>query len=197
MFGHTLIPLRRFPQVFPVVTSILLVQTVVFIMILLTGHAGNQATWVQYGAFEAWRVNEGEYWRLLSSLFVHAHFLHYLFNSFCLYIFAPQLEWLLGRMCFLMLYIGSGLIGNYGLILFELDIIYAGASVSIYGFLGVYLYLYFRKMIDPNSGKGLLILTLINLLFHYHLIFPHLLALVSGFLLGAMIIFMKQMRMHD
>ncbi|SEM72356.1 rhomboid family intramembrane serine protease [Lihuaxuella thermophila] len=197
MFGHTWIPLRRFPQVFPVVTSILLVQTVVFVMLLLTGHVQDPSTWVQYGAYERWRVEEGEYWRLFFSLFVHTQFLHFLFTSFSIYIFAPQLEWLLGRFSFLILYLATGVIGNWALYLFDINGIYAGAASSVYGFMGVYLYLYFRRLIDPQSGKGLLVLILINLLLNFKLLAVHLMALITGFILGAIIITLKQNKYQE
>jgi rhomboid protease GluP len=180
-----------------VVTSILLVQTVVFVMLLLTGHAQDPATWVQYGAYESWRVEEGEYWRLLFSLFVHARLWHFLFIGFTTYIFAPQLEWLLGRFSFLILYLATGTIGNWALYMFDISGIHAGAGSSIYGFLGVYLYLYFRRLIDPQSGKGLLVLILINLLLNFKLLAVHLMAMISGLVLGAIIISLKQNKYQE
>ncbi|MGA9172719.1 MAG: rhomboid family intramembrane serine protease, partial [Thermoactinomyces sp.] len=114
MFRHTLIPLKRFPQIFPVVTSIILVQTIVFIMILLSGKANDPSTWGQYGAFVGWRIDAGEYWRFIFSLFVHVDFIQFLVVAFSIYILAPQLEWFFGKFPFLFLFLATGFFGNLG-----------------------------------------------------------------------------------
>ncbi|TCS94933.1 rhomboid family intramembrane serine protease [Hazenella coriacea] len=197
MFGHTMIPLRKFPRLFPIVSSLILVQTVFFISVLFTGHMSDPHTWVQYGAIDHLRIDQGEYWRFLISLFLHVNFFQFIFIVFAQYILAPQLEWLFGKLHFLLIFLLTGLIGNIGIILFEVDGIQTGASSAIYGLLGVYLYLYARRLMDVMTGRALLILTVINLLFNFSLLFPHLLALLAGFLLAAMIIMMKQLNQSD
>lgn len=183
MFGHTFIPFRRFPQVFPIVTSILIVQTVVFVMLILKGQAFEPQSWIRYGAYEGWRIEEGEYWRFLFSLFLNVNFFQFIFSSLLIYIFGPQLEWFFGKVKFSLLFLITGIMGNVGVYFSNLQGVYTGNDFSIYGFLGVYLYLYAMKSIDPHLGKGLFILTLINLFFHFELLYAHIISLISGFLL--------------
>ncbi|MBA4541708.1 MULTISPECIES: rhomboid family intramembrane serine protease [Thermoactinomyces] len=194
MLRHTLIPLKRFPQVFPVVTSIILVQTIVFVMILLSGKANDPSTWGRYGAFVGWRIDEGEYWRLIFSLFVHVDFMQLFVVALSIYILAPQLEWFFGKLPFLFLFLVTGFFGNLGVYLMGTEGVYTGAFESIYGLVGVYLFLYIRGMIHPLLGRGLLVILIINLVFDYHFLFAHILALLSGFVFAAIFIQYKQMK---
>ncbi|SHE78851.1 rhomboid protease GluP [Seinonella peptonophila] len=194
MFGHTLIPLQRFPMVFPVTTSILLIQLVVFVMMLWSGHPADPTTWVQYGAYVDWRFGQGEWWRLITSAFVNTSFLSLILSFFFHYVFAPQLEWLIGRITFLFFYLFTTLIGNYGYVLFEISGIQLGATSAFYGMFGFYIYLYVRRLIDPNSGKGLILLAFINLALSWHTFFAHLLALIAGFLLASLIVEWKRLQ---
>lgn len=197
VFGHRFIPFIRFPQVFPVITSILLVQTVVFIMLISTGHAHEQAYWVRYGAYIDWRIDEGEWWRYFSAIFLHVSFWQYFFISFALYIFGPQLEWLLGRFFFLFYYLVTGSITYISYHLLEIPGIHTGASGAIYGILGFYVYLYLRKLMDPKTGKGLLVLIAINLLFDLDTAFIHLLALACGCLLTSIMIEIRRLKIEE
>lgn len=197
LFGHTFIPFHRFPQVFPIVTSILLVQTVIFIMILTTGQMSDPKVWVQYGAYIDWRIDEGEWWRYISSTLLHVNFFQYLFISFFLYVFGPQLEWLMGKFFFTFFYLATGSLANLGYYLFDIPGVHTGASGAIYGILGFYLYLYLRKLIDPRSGLGLLILVIINLILSWEAAIAYLLSLFGGFLLGMIIIEIRRLKAEE
>lgn len=197
MFGHTFIPFRRFPHVFPVVTSILLVQTVIYIVLLSTGHVNDPNTWVQYGAYIDWRIDQGEWWRYISSTFVHVNLFQLIFISFFLYVFGPQLEWLMGRFFFTIFYLLTGSLANIGYYIFDISGVHTGANGAIYGILGFYLYLYVRRLIDPNSGLGLLLLVVINLVLNWGSIFAYLLSLFGGFLLGMIIIEIRRLKAEE
>lgn len=197
LFGHSFIPFRRFPQVFPVVTSILLVQTVIFIMLLSTGHMNDPKVWVQYGAYIDWRIEEGEWWRYISSTLLHVNFFQFLFISFFLYVFGPQLEWLMGRFFFTCFYLATGSLANIGYYIFDIPGVHTGANGALYGILGFYLYLYLRRLIDPNSGFGLLLLVGINLVLSWTSALAYLLSLIGGFLLGMIIIEIRRLKIEE
>ena len=61
-----------------------------------------------------WLVRHSEYWRLISSGFVHANFSHLLFNALTFYFFAFALERRIGTTLFLALYGLGLLLSNLG-----------------------------------------------------------------------------------
>ncbi|PRX42596.1 rhomboid family protein [Planifilum fimeticola] len=112
MFGHTHIPFRQFPRLFPVVTALFSVQAVFFLIMTFLGGTQYIPNLIRFGALEPLLVSYGEWWRLVVPIFIHIGLFHFLFNSFALYLFGPQLEWLFGRISFLFLYLFSGFVGN-------------------------------------------------------------------------------------
>src|SRR5690606_41981748 len=107
MFSHTHIPFRQFPRLFPVVTVLFSVQAVFFLVMTLLGETQYIPNLIRFGALERHLVSTGEWWRLVVPIFIHIGLFHFLFNSFALYLFGPQLEWLFGRISFLFLYLRS------------------------------------------------------------------------------------------
>lgn len=95
----------------------------------------------------------GEYWRFISPMFVHIGIIHFLFNSFGLYIIGPQLEELFGRRWFLAIYLGAGICGNVCSAATNLAVS-AGASGALFGLLGAGYYLerIVRKKIEQHTG---------------------------------------------
>ncbi|WP_371498318.1 rhomboid family intramembrane serine protease [Kitasatospora sp. NBC_00374] len=78
-----------------------------------------------------------EWYRLLTSMFVHAGFLHVATNLVSLIVLGPPLERVLGRLRFLGLYLLSGLAGNALAFLVSGGALYSvGASGAIFGLLG-------------------------------------------------------------
>src|SRR5580658_4311729 len=61
-----------------------------------------------------WLVRNSEYWRLISSGFVHANFSHLFFNLLTFYFFAFALERRIGTTLFLALYVLGLLLSNFG-----------------------------------------------------------------------------------
>jgi rhomboid protease GluP len=196
MFGHTHIPFRQFPRLFPVVTALFSVQAIFFLIMTLLGGTQYIPNLIRFGALEPLLVSYGEWWRLVVPIFIHIGLFHFLFNSFALYLFGPQLEWLFGRISFLFLYLFSGFVGNlmtyWYMILFGQTGVSAGASGSIYGLMGVYLYLIIRRAIEPEVSKGLLamigISVLISILDPRINLIAHLGGLVTGFLLTGILL---------
>lgn len=98
---YRLIPFSLYTKLFPVVTGILLLQTVVYFFFLFTGNTDNPKVWVNSGAVIHWRIAEGEFWRLLFSLFLHVNFFQFIMVFFSIYLLSPQLERLFGKSIFL------------------------------------------------------------------------------------------------
>jgi membrane associated rhomboid family serine protease len=90
------------------------------------------------------RVLAGEWWRMVTCMFVHIGFWHFVLNAGALCMLSPPLEKLLGRDRFVCLYLLSGMAGNIITIMVMPDIWSAGASGAIYGLAGAYLGYHFR-----------------------------------------------------
>ncbi|AQA03390.1 rhomboid family intramembrane serine protease [Mycobacterium sp. MS1601] len=82
-------------------------------------------------------VADGEWYRLVTSAFLHYGVMHILFNMLVLYVMGPQLEQMLGRLRFSVLYGASAIGGSVVVYLLSpLNSGTAGASGAIYGLFG-------------------------------------------------------------
>ncbi len=198
MFVHTSWPLKRFASHFPIVTTILIIQTILFVVSMVSGGWKDKLILVNFGAYTSIGIASGEWWRLITSIFLHMDFIHFIFNSFALYLLGPQLEWMLGKFYFSLGYLFTGIAGNLFTFLIAPSVqLSVGASGAIYGLFGIYLYLYFfrKGTLHPEVGKGLFALVVINLVFS--MIWPqinlaaHLGGLISGMILGWPLFFVR------
>ena len=81
-------------------------------------------------------LHKGEYWRLLTSNYIHIGFIHLLFNMWCLYSIGSELEELIGSNYFMLIYSISGIIGSISSCFINYNIVGAGASGAIFGISG-------------------------------------------------------------
>ena len=102
-----------------------------------------------------------DYYRLLTSAFLHYGIVHLLFNMWALYIVGPQLEIWLGRLRFTALYFLSAIGGSVLVYLLSpLDSATAGASGAIFGLFGATFVLGRKLNIDVKWVVGLIVLNL-------------------------------------
>ena len=95
--------------------------------------------------FQIGKIREGEYFRLLSSGFLHVNTTHLLFNMFTFYFFVNIVVGMLGTVSFLGLFLGSLLAGNFFAYYFHFKDSYysaVGASGAVTGVLFSALLLY-------------------------------------------------------
>jgi rhomboid protease GluP len=105
---------------------------------------------LNFGAnFGASFVFDHEWWRPLTSMFVHVGLMHLLVNMYSLWAVGPFAERMLGDRVFLTLYLLSGLAGSFASMLWNPLTVSAGASGALFGLFGVVLAYAFR-------GRGLL-----------------------------------------
>lgn len=127
----------------PIVTLILMGITIfVFVLQILTEFFLK----VDLPAALGMKVNaliiQGQVWRLITPIFLHASILHLGFNMYALYVLGPALEQFYGRRRFLALYLLAGYSGNVASFLFS-DAPSLGASTAVFGLLaaqGVFFY---------------------------------------------------------
>lgn len=110
-------------------------------------------------------AHEHEYWRLVTSAFLHAGLLHIFFNMYLLYVLGLMLEPALGSVKFAAIYFTSLLAGSFGA-LFATAAPSLGASGAVFGLMGAAaVELRARRMSIMESGIGVLILVNLALSF--------------------------------
>ncbi|MEC0239105.1 rhomboid family intramembrane serine protease [Paenibacillus dokdonensis] len=183
---------KSYLRYYPITTILFVANIIMFLVLAFNGGASNNQTLVKFGALT--NVDGyNEWWRYVSSLFLHGGFSHLLFNDFAILVFAPPLERLLGAWRYALLYLLSGVIGNilsvahYNRI--GETLITIGASGAIYGVYGAFLYIALlqRNWMDDASRKTVYALLLFGIIFS--LVSPgmninwmaHLGGLVGGF----------------
>ena len=79
----------------------------------------------------------GEWYRLLTSAFLHGSFLHIAFNMYVLFALGPTLERILGHGRFIILYLSAALGGSVASYCFsDIATVSVGASGAIFGLMG-------------------------------------------------------------
>jgi rhomboid protease GluP len=151
--------------------------------------------YVLYVANNAGATTDGEWWRIVTCMFVHYGAIHLLLNMWALFQTGPLMERLLGRALYTVAYFGSGIIASFATLFWNRDRVWsAGASGAVFGVFGMLLGFILREkhaipksVIQPMLKSTLLVVGF-NLL--YGITNPrignaaHLGGFVAGFALG-------------
>lgn len=135
-------------------------------------------------------VANGEWWRLVTSGFLHINVIHIGFNMFVLYRLGQLLEPVLGRARLVLAYLVAMLGGSLGVMLLEPNHYTVGASGAVFGLMGVAVAVFRARGINVmDSGIGPTIV--LNLVFTFTIpgisIGGHVGGLIVGFLAGSIL----------
>jgi membrane associated rhomboid family serine protease len=107
-------------------------------------------------------VSTGQWWRLLTAGFLHGSILHLLFNVYILWVLGSQLESILGKINFVVIYFVSLIGGSIASFLFSPFGTYSiGASGAIFGLMGAMLVVGRKKRLDISQVALLVILNVV------------------------------------
>lgn len=124
---------------------------------------------LQWGANFKVLTLAGEWWRLITSCFIHIGILHLLMNMYGLSYIGSLLEPYLGKARFTTAYLLAGITGSMTSLYWHDLTISAGASGAIFGMYGVFLAMLTTNLIEKTARKAMLNSTLFfvgfNLLF--------------------------------
>lgn len=113
----------------------------------------------------------GEWWRLLSSIFLHVNLIHLALNAYILWIFGTTLERDIGRLCTLAVFLVTGVFAAAVSFAFAPGFtVSVGASGAIFGFVGAFVahsYLRRSNLLAQARLRSALSLLLINLVFGF------------------------------
>jgi membrane associated rhomboid family serine protease len=111
-------------------------------------------------------VANGDYWRIVTSGFLHAGLLHIFFNMYLLYLLGNMLEPAIGSVRFALVYFVSLFAGSLGALIVSPDTLTVGASGAVFGLMGAAAVELSARGINPmETGIGGLII--FNLLFSF------------------------------
>jgi len=133
---------------FSITKIFILINVIIFILgLVLKEIAGGRDILFEYGAQQNLLVTHNyQLWRLITSMFLHADFLHLISNAYFLFVCGEIVEKFLGRTKFVIIYLVTGLAGNLlSLILLDQGTYSLGASGACLGLGGVILYLILNK----------------------------------------------------
>jgi len=174
------------------------VNVIVFLALSFKGMTENAEFMLEHGAMYVPYMLEGEeYYRFVTSMFMHFDMDHLLNNMLMLAVIGWNLEYEVGKIKFLIIYFGSGLCGNilsaYGDILMGEYAVSAGASGAVFGIVGALLYVALRNrgQIGDISGRGLVFMIVLSLYYGFTSSgvdnLAHIGGLIAGFLLAILL----------
>ena len=181
----------------PCTAALIVVNVAVFIFLSFGGMTEDAYYMLRNGAMYLPLLQQGEYYRMFTSIFLHFGFSHLVNNMLMLGVMGWQLELVIGRIKFLIIYFAAGLCGNVLSALAELRTgdyaVSAGASGAIFGIIGALLYIAVRNhgQIGNVSGQGILIMVALTLYYGFTSSgvdnFAHIGGLAAGFVLAVLL----------
>jgi membrane associated rhomboid family serine protease len=155
---------------FPATMVLIAINVVVFLIEIAggSGGLGGLSTLRIYdmGGLFGPAVAAGDWWRLISSGFVHVSLIHIGFNMVLLYFLGRLLEPALGTPRFVVLYFAALLAGSFGVMVLDPNTVSAGASGAIFGLAGATFVIARGRGMDAIAGEiGFLIV--FNLIFTF------------------------------
>jgi rhomboid protease GluP len=182
------------------VAIFIVLNIAMFVAELMLGGSTNPLTLHRLGALEPWPVRYGgEYWRLLTALFLHYGPLHLVFNLYALFVIGPGLERAIGLIRFGAYYLLTGLGSSLGALLlrffdFSRPEQLVGASGCVMGIVGVWAGYLLRNRHQPLAGqrlKNIVLIVLIQTVFDLSTpqisMAAHLSGLLTGLALGLLV----------
>lgn len=145
---------------------IMAICIITFLLMYVFGNGSeDNLTLLKFGANLDVLTKRGEYYRILTCIFLHIGIVHLLLNMYSLYIIGPQVESFYGKIKYLFIYLYSGICGSILSLAFSNNVISAGASGAIFGLLGSLLYFgYHYRVYLGNVIKSQIIpVILVNL----------------------------------
>lgn len=143
---------------------------VVFLVLSILGDTEDTRFMLEHGAEFAPLVKEGEYYRLVTSMFLHFGIDHIFNNMLVLIFLGDMLEQCVGKLRYLLIYLGGGLIGNIVSVWFAFRsqdfAVSAGASGAVFAVIGALIWLVLRNKgnLGEYSGRRLVLMAVLSVL---------------------------------
>jgi membrane associated rhomboid family serine protease/antitoxin component YwqK of YwqJK toxin-antitoxin module len=124
----------------PATSLLILINVIVFVLCYFATGTFDEPAWsnglMKYGALFNPLALDREWYRILTSMFLHGHVPHLILNMYGLYSVGSQVEKLVGTKKFLAVYFISGIAGGIASLSYHLFTFGVGASGAIFGIFG-------------------------------------------------------------
>ena len=158
----------------PVTVLLILLNTLIFLIVEFTGGSENGQHMLECGAAYAPLILEqGQWYRIFSSMFLHFGAPHLINNMLVLFVLGQRLEPAVGRLRFLLIYIAGGLGGNFISLFWDMRTgdyaVSAGASGAVFAVMGgmIYVIIRHRGRVADLTMKQMLIMAAFSLYFGF------------------------------
>ena len=158
----------------PVTVLLILLNTLIFLIVEFTGGSENGQHMLECGAAYAPLILEqGQWYRVFSSMFLHFGAPHLINNMLVLFVLGQRLEPAVGRLRFLLIYIAGGLGGNFISLFWDMRTgdysVSAGASGAFFAVMGgmIYVIIRHRGRVADLTMKQMLIMAAFSLYFGF------------------------------
>ncbi|PAV29063.1 rhomboid family intramembrane serine protease [Virgibacillus profundi] len=172
---------------------LLIVNVFMFFLLERNGDSQSIENLIEFGAkYNPAIIERGEWWRVISSMFLHIGFLHLFMNMLAVYYLGSLVERIYGSWRFLIIYFLAGIGGGLASFAFSSHVS-AGASGALFGLFGALLFfgVIHKKVFFQTMGKNILLLIGINIVFGFTIpqidMGAHLGGLIAGFIASAII----------
>lgn len=146
------------------------INAAVFLILTVIGRTEDVYFMIKHGAmYEPLIMQDHEYYRIITSMFLHFGIQHLLNNMVMLGALGWNLEPEIGKIRFIIIYflsgIGSGICSLYWNVSHGEEVVSAGASGAVFGLMGALLYVVLinRGRLGRLSGRGVLMMVLLSL----------------------------------
>ncbi len=172
-----------------VITYVLIIINVLIYALSLVGILDINAFSMSYGA-----VRDGEWWRVLTAAFFHNGAIHLFCNMYSLYIIGTQLETVLGKFKYCVVYFISAIVASlFSGVLHGAGVASVGASGAIFGLMGAMLYFgyHYRLYLGSVMTSQIVPVIILNLFIGFMIPgvdnFAHLGGLIGGLFTGMIV----------
>lgn len=158
----------------PATMALILINVLVFIAVEFTGTSQDAWHVLEYGAaYTPYIIQNGEVYRLFTSMFLHFGIEHLVNNMLVLFVLGSRLERVIGKIRFLLIYLLGGIAGNVVSLLLELKTqefsVSAGASGAVFAVMGAMIYVVIRNKgwLGDLSLRQILVMAAFSLYFGF------------------------------
>ena len=158
----------------PVTAVLLLLNIIIFLVTDFTGGTDNTIHMLECGAaYPPFILENGEYYRLFTCMFLHFGIEHLANNMLVLFVLGQRLEPVVGKIRFLLIYFLGGIGGNLIYLVFDIKggnyAVSAGASGAVFAVMGAMIWVVIRNRgrLQDISTRQMLVMAAFSLYFGF------------------------------